>query len=86
MPASSVADTAPTPAALIDAVRAMRAVADATEVEILKLAVEWAHAHPVLDEYGIEESWIVVPPLGYAPGEVDTSVECASLKWPHLGA
>ena len=44
-----LADTAVTPAMLLEDVRRARVAADAAEVQILQVAVEWAHAHPVLD-------------------------------------
>lgn len=53
-PAADLADDAVTPGALLDRVRAARRAADAAEVELLVLAVEWAHAHPVLDG---QEAW-----------------------------
>ena len=46
---TALADTAVTPAMLLDEVRRSRASADAAEARILQVAVEWAHAHPVLD-------------------------------------
>ncbi|MDT9591810.1 HNH endonuclease signature motif containing protein [Nocardioides zeae] len=40
------------PGDLLDGVRAARAAADAAEVRVLELALEWAYAHPVLPGCG----------------------------------
>ncbi len=74
MPDADLADTATTPAALIERVRATRTTADVAEVEILQLAIAWAHAHPVIDEFGIEATWRLSPDPIYQPGEYDATV------------
>ncbi|MDN4162989.1 HNH endonuclease signature motif containing protein [Nocardioides abyssi] len=53
---ASVADVDVTPGAVLARLRAARRAADAAEVEVLVLAVEWAHAHPVLPG---QEAWSV---------------------------
>ncbi|WP_435746452.1 HNH endonuclease signature motif containing protein [Nocardioides sp. SYSU DS0663] len=65
---AELADVAVTPAALLDRVRAAREAADAAEVELLVLAVEWAHAHPALEG---QQAWGVpgVPVPGVAREE-----------------
>ncbi|GGO74360.1 hypothetical protein [Nocardioides deserti] len=70
-PAADLADDAVTPGALLDRVRTARRTADAAEVELLVLAVEWAHAHPVLRG---QEAWGVPSALSTpsaAPGTAD---------------
>ncbi|MCR6031583.1 hypothetical protein GGQ22_09000 [Nocardioides sp. zg-579] len=70
-------DVAVTPGALLDRVRAARAAADAAEVELLSLAVEWAHAHPVLPG---QEAWSVAGgPEVSGPAGDGGEVECAEL-------
>jgi 5-methylcytosine-specific restriction endonuclease McrA len=68
-------DTAPTPGAMLGRISFARKVADAAEVEILELAVAWAHAHPDLDRDGNEKPWRVrrTAPV-WQPGEYDASV------------
>lgn len=68
MPAD-LADLAPTPAALLDEVRAARRVADDAERLILFAAVEWAHAHPALEPG--DRSWHVKALPGFGPDELD---------------
>ncbi len=79
-PMSSIlADTAPTPGALLGRLAFARRVADDAEVEILELAVEWAHAHPDLDADGNEKTWQVRGPAPvWQPGEYDASVAHAA--------
>ncbi|MFB9313346.1 HNH endonuclease signature motif containing protein [Nocardioides plantarum] len=67
MPAA-LADTAVTPALLLDEVRRARAAAEAAEARIMELAVEWAHAHPVLEG---GEGWQITTATGVAYSEVD---------------
>ena len=55
-PTQELPAAAATPAALIARVRAERAQADRAEATILQLALEWAHAHPLLPG---DESWRV---------------------------
>ena len=78
MPAADLADTATTPAALIERVRATRTIADTAELQILQLAIEWAHAHPVIDECGLEVTWRLSPDPIWHPGEYDASVAGAT--------
>lgn len=66
-----LAATATTPAALLASVRSLREVANLAEVEVLQLAVEWAHAHPVLPG---DESWKVRARGAWTFDEVDVSV------------
>lgn len=47
-------EPAVTPSELIARVRDARAAADRAEVELLELAVEWAHAHPAVPD---DETW-----------------------------
>ncbi len=59
-----VDDDAPTPTDLITRVRARRAAAEAAELDVLLLAIEWAHAHPALPG---DQSW-KAPRATYVPG------------------
>ena len=52
--ADALPDTAPTRRALLEQVRDARREADAAELRVLELAVEWAAANPALDG---QESW-----------------------------
>jgi kynurenine formamidase len=69
---SPLADTAATPSLLLDELRRARRDADAAEAEaearILQIAVEWAHAHPVLDG---AEAWQVTSTTAVPLAEVD---------------
>jgi len=72
-----LADLAPTPGALLGRLGMARRVADDAEVEVLEIAVEWAHSHPVLEgEKGWDaaRSWRVGPSEVWQPGELDASV------------
>lgn len=53
----SPGDSAPTPTDLIVALRRQRRAVTAGEAQILGLAVEYAHAHPELDERGCQVWW-----------------------------
>jgi hypothetical protein len=53
-PAADAVDSARTPADLLAQVRVDRAAADAAEARVIQVAVEWAHAHPVLEG---DEAW-----------------------------
>ena len=70
MPPVDVADAA-TPAQLLVQVRQVRAIADSAEAQLMLLAIEWAHAHPVLAG---DEAWKVRVGAQWQPGEVDASV------------
>lgn len=74
MSGSELADLAPTPGALLGRVASARRVADDAEVEILEIAVAWAHSHPDLDADGVERSWKIRRPMVWQPGEIDASV------------
>ncbi len=77
----SLADVAPTPGALLGRLLLARRVADAAEVEILELAVEWAHSHPVLEGqegWDAARSWRVGRSEVWQPGEVDATVAGAT--------
>ncbi len=71
-----LADRATTPAALLADVVAMREIAEAAQVETLRLAAEWARAHPVLPG---DQAWRLEPPAAWHPGETDPSVAEADL-------
>ena len=71
MNAVDLADTAATPAELLDLVRGARAGVDAFEVEIAVIAVEWAHSHPVLPG---DRAWTIKTPAGAPLGEYDAQV------------
>lgn len=51
------ADAAPTPTDLIVAIRRQRRAVAQGEARVLELAVEWAHAHPELDDQGRQIWW-----------------------------
>jgi hypothetical protein len=65
---TDLAETAVTPAMLLDEVRHARAEAEAAEARIMEIAVEWAHAHPVLDG---GEGWQITSATGVPYREVD---------------
>lgn len=70
-----LADSAPTPGALLGRLAFARRVADDAEIEVLELAIEWAHAHPDLDDDGVERPWRARGPAPvWQPGEYDASV------------
>lgn len=71
MPTVALADSATTPAALLASVRDMREVANLAEAEILQLAVEWAHAHPVLPG---DDAWKVTTGGRWTFDEIDATV------------
>ncbi len=74
---SSLAELAPTPGALLGRLSFARRIADDAEVEILEIAVEWAHSHPVLEGqegWDAARSWRVGPSPVWQPGEYDASV------------
>ena len=88
MSSSRLADLAPTPGALLGRLGMARRVADDAEAEILEIAVEWAHSHPVLEgEEGWDaaQSWRVGPAAIWQPGELDSSVSDApdveTMEW-----
>jgi hypothetical protein len=65
---TDLADAAVTPALLLDEVRAARVAADAAEARILQIAVEWAHAHPILEG---GEAWRITGASSVPLSEVD---------------
>jgi hypothetical protein len=77
MTEADLADVAPTPGDLLGRVAFARRVADDAEAEVLELAVEWAHSHPVVEgEAGWDAgvSWRTGPAAVWQPGEYDASV------------
>ncbi|MCY7396936.1 MAG: hypothetical protein LH468_12450 [Nocardioides sp.] len=76
---SPVADAAFTPSELIASVRAARSAADAAEVEVLQLAIAWAHAHPVLPG---QDWWRAPRATAFSDGSLDPA-ECTEdeLEW-----
>ena len=71
-----------TPTQLVTAVRAARARALRAEADVLMLAVEWAHAHPVLAD---DDSWHAPKPTAYSDGgpdpESDPDLDDDSVEW-----
>ena len=80
-----------TPAGLIAQVRASRTVADAAEVRILQLAIEWAHAHPEPEDPENPRPPWEAPSHGFTPDgmltdgapdvETDASVDWDDVEW-----
>ncbi|MDO9456547.1 HNH endonuclease signature motif containing protein [Nocardioides sp.] len=76
---TSFADAAVTPTALLDEVRRSRVAADAAEARILEVAVEWAHAHPVLE--GVE-GWRITAASAQPLSMVDGTADAIDLDDP----
>jgi hypothetical protein len=68
---TALADTVVTPAMLLEEVRRARSVADTAEARIMEVAVEWAHAHPVLEG---GEGWQITNATAVPLSEVDGTV------------
>ncbi|MFA6298015.1 MAG: hypothetical protein WC642_02525, partial [Nocardioides sp.] len=67
-----------TPAELIARVRQTRATADAAEVDLLRLAVAWAHAHPAVPG---DESWHAPAASGCDDGSPADTDDVEVLEW-----
>jgi hypothetical protein len=81
--ADALPDSAPLPRDLLAQVRAARTEADAAEVRVLELAVEWAHANPVLPG---QEAWEPAAlPSWLEPGS-ELAVDAEDIEWHGLPA
>ncbi len=71
-------DDAQTPTMLLGRVRAARAAADQAEVDVLLLAVGWAHAHPVLPA---DDRWHAPRSTAFSDGGPDDTADLEEHEW-----